>query len=48
MALETYTIISNLYASNPASVDGLAAADDHMRLIKSTIKAAFPNIRCVF
>ena len=44
MALETGTFISDLNASNPASVDGLAAADDHMRLIKATIKATFPNI----
>ena len=28
----------------PAATDGLAQADDHMRLIKSTIKASFPNI----
>ena len=47
MALETCTIISDLNASNLAAVGELAAADDHMRLIKSTIKAAFPNIRCV-
>ena len=44
MALETGTFIDSLNASNPASTDGLAQADDHMRLIKSTIKATFPSI----
>lgn len=44
MALESGTFINSLNASNPASVDGLAQADDHMRLIKSTVKATFPNI----
>ena len=44
MALETGTHISDLNAANPVSTDGLAQADDHLRLIKSTIKASFPNI----
>ena len=44
MALETGTHISDLNAANPTSVDGLAQADDHLRLIKSTVKASFPNI----
>ena len=44
MALETGTFINSLNAANPASTDGLAQADDHMRLIKSTVKATFPNI----
>ena len=44
MALETGTFINSLNAADPASTDGLAQADDHMRLIKSTVKATFPNI----
>lgn len=44
MALETGTYINSLVATNPAATDGLAQADDHMRLIKSTIKATFPNL----
>ncbi len=44
MALETGTHINSLNASNPESTDGLAQADDHIRLIKATIKATFPNI----
>lgn len=44
MALETGTYIDDLVATNPASTDALSAADDHIRLIKSTLKATFPNI----
>ena len=44
MALESGTYINSLNASNPASTDGLAQADDHIRLLKSTIKASLPNI----
>ena len=44
MALESGTYINSLVATNPVSTDGLAAADDHMRLIKATILASFPNI----
>ena len=44
MALETGTHICDLNAANPVSTDGLAQADDHLRLIKSTILASFPNI----
>eukprot|EP00919_Chromeraceae_sp_WS-2016_P077418 GHVR01183227.1.p1 GENE.GHVR01183227.1~~GHVR01183227.1.p1 ORF type:complete len:294 (+),score=62.91 GHVR01183227.1:72-953(+) len=44
MALESGTYINSLVATNPAATDALAAADDHMRLIKSTIKNTFPNI----
>ena len=44
MALETGTYIDSLNASNPTATDALSQADDHMRLIKSTIKATFPNI----
>ena len=44
MALETGTYINSLVASNPVSTDGIAQADDHMRLIKSTVKATFPNV----
>ena len=44
MALETSTYIDGLVATNPVSTDPLAQADDHMRLIKSTITATFPAI----
>jgi microcystin-dependent protein len=44
MPLETATYISGLVSSNPASSDGLNQADDHLRLIKSTLLATFPNL----
>lgn len=44
MALESGTYIDSLVSTNPAATDGLAQADDHMRLIKATILASFPNI----
>ena len=44
MALETSTYIDGLVATNPVATDGLSQSDDHMRLIKATIKATFPNI----
>ena len=44
MALETGSYVNSLVISNPASTDGLAQADDHLRLIKSTIRNTFPNI----
>jgi len=44
MALESGTYINSLDANNPVTTDGLSQADDHMRLIKSTVKATFPNV----
>ena len=44
MALETATTINQLNPLYPVATDGLAQADDHMRLIKSTLKNTFPNI----
>lgn len=44
MPLETGTFISDLVTSNPAASDPLSNADDHVRLVKATIKATFPNI----
>lgn len=44
MALETGTYISDLVATNPTSSDATSQGDDHLRLLKSTIKATFPNI----
>lgn len=43
MPLETGTYIDDLNAANPAATDGLSQADDHIRLIKSVLKATFPN-----
>lgn len=44
MPVETATYISDLVSTNPLSTDGLGQADDHLRLIKSVIKATFPNV----
>ena len=43
MALETSTYISGLVATNPTATDSINNADDHLRLIKSSLKATFPN-----
>tara|TARA_B110000285_G_C14986557_1_gene544136 strand:+ start:343 stop:927 length:585 start_codon:yes stop_codon:yes gene_type:complete len=44
MPLESSNYIDGLIPSNPVSTDALAQADDHLRLIKTTVKATFPNI----
>ena len=44
MALETGNFISDLVVTNPIGSDPIAFADDHLRLIKKTIKNTFPNI----
>lgn len=45
MALESGTYISDLVATNPVgATDQKSQGDDHIRLLKSTIKNTFPNI----
>ncbi len=44
MGLETGTYIDSLNSSNPTASDAVSQGDDHLRLIKSTVKATFPNI----
>jgi hypothetical protein len=44
MALESATYISDLVSTNPTSSDNLSQGDDHLRLLKSAIKATFPNV----
>ena len=44
MGLETGTYIDSLNSSNPTASDAVSEGDDHLRLIKSTVKATFPNI----
>jgi hypothetical protein len=43
-ALETGTYINSLVVTNPTSSDLASQGDDHLRLVKSTIKNTFPNI----
>ena len=44
MGLETGTYLDALVPTNPASTDGLAQADDHIRLLKSALKNTLPNL----
>lgn len=44
MGLETGTYIDSLVATNPLGTDSKKQGDDHIRLIKSTLLATFPNI----
>lgn len=44
MALESGTYIDSLVSTNPTATDSVAQADDHLRLIKATLKASFPNV----
>jgi microcystin-dependent protein len=43
MALESATYISGLNSSNPASTDAVSFGDDHLKLLKSVLKATLPN-----
>lgn len=44
MALETATYISDLVSTNPTASDNISQGDDHIRLLKATLKSTFPNI----
>jgi hypothetical protein len=44
MGLETGTYISSLNSSNPTTGDNKTEGDDHIRLIKATLLATFPNV----
>jgi cytoskeletal protein CcmA (bactofilin family) len=44
MALESATYISDLVTTNPTSSDNVSDGDNHIRLLKSTVKTTFPNI----
>lgn len=44
MGLESATFINGLVESNPTSSDNANQGDNHLRLIKSTLKATFPNL----
>jgi hypothetical protein len=44
MGLETGTYISDLNSSNPVAGDPVNEGDDHIRLVKSTVKATFPSV----
>lgn len=44
MSLEAATYINQLVVSNPDGSDPKGQGDDHLRLIKNTLKNTFPNI----
>ena len=44
MGLETATFINQLVDTNPTASDNANQGDNHLRLIKATIKNTFPNI----
>jgi len=44
MALESTTYIDGLVITNPTGTDPRSQGDDHLRLVKSTLKSTFPNV----
>lgn len=44
MGLESSTFISGLDSANPLATDPKSQGDDHIRLVKSAVKATFPNL----
>lgn len=48
MALETGTTIDELVATNPTVSDPAGQGDDHLRLIKTVLKATFPQLGGIF
>jgi len=44
LTIESATFISDLNAANPGSNDLKSEGDDHVRLVKNTLKTTFPNI----
>ena len=49
MALEAGTYVNDLVTTNPVgAADFVSAGDDHLRLVKSVLKATFPNASRAF
>jgi hypothetical protein len=44
MALESTTYIDGLVTTNPTGTDPRSQGDDHLRMLKSSIRATFPNV----
>ena len=44
MSLEAATYVNQLVISNPDGADPKGQGDDHLRLIKNTLKNTFPNL----
>jgi microcystin-dependent protein len=43
MGLESGTYVQDLVATNPPATDGVTQGDDHLRLIKNTLRNTFPD-----
>jgi len=43
MSLETATTLAGLVITNPTTGDQVSQADDHLRLLKTVLKAQFPG-----
>ena len=43
MSLESASFISGLVSANPPGTDAISQGDDHIRLIKTVLKASLPN-----
>lgn len=48
MGLESATYVSDLNSSNPTGSDNTSQGDDHLRLLKTVMKATFPNATKAF
>ena len=44
MTVESATYINQLDAAKPSATDLKSEGDDHIRLLKSTLQATFPNV----
>ena len=44
MGLESASFIDDLVVANPVSGDGVSQGDDHIRLVKTVLKATFPSL----
>ena len=44
MALESASYIDGLVTTNPTGSDSISQGDDHIRLIKTVLKASLPNV----
>lgn len=48
MGLESATFINDLTTTNPVATDQVSQGDDHLRLLKTVLKATFPNATKAF
>jgi hypothetical protein len=44
MALESASFINGLVSTNPTGSDSISQGDDHLRLLKTVLKASLPDV----